>query len=417
VRLAIVNLFFPPDGSPTARLAHELARHRARRGDEVTVVTSRARYAPARRGEEPGEPKLTVHRVFAPRGAAVTVRGRLLQYAAFFASAAWRMLRLPRQDVIICMSTPPFAGLLGALHRLLHPRTRLVLWCMDCYPEILEACGLIRAGGGAARALRRVSRFLLARSDQVVCPDQAMADLLKAFHAPPRLRAAWSVVPNWEPRAAFPGRSGPWEGTKRLGLERSFVVLHLGNAGYGHDFRSLVQAAQELRGDRVRFLFLGGGVEHARLRETALRLGLDNLLVEPYVAQDQLAAAAASADMGLVALADAALGVMCPSKLHTYLASGLPVLYIGPPGGNVSEAIERFACGVRVAQGDARGLAAALRRAMADSRWLKHAGRRARAAFEEAYCDEAALPPLDRVIDSAGSRAAKPGDAVARAAA
>ncbi len=417
MRLAIVNLYFPPDGSPTGRLAADLARHRARRGDEVTVVTSRASYAPGRRGAVSVPEGLTVHRIVAPRGAADTIRARFLQYAAFYAGAAWRLCRLPRQDVVICMSTPPFAGALGVIHRWLHPRARLVLWNMDCYPEILEACGLIRAGGAAARACRRVSRFILARSDHVVCPDQAMADLLKGFHAPAGPGPAWSVIPNWEPRAAFPARVGAWEGTRRLGLRDRFVVLHLGNAGYGHDFRTLLQAAQELRDDRVAFLFVGGGVEHACLREAALRLRLDNLLVHPYVPQEELGPVIASADMGLVALADGALGAMCPSKLHAYLASGRPVLYVGPPGGNVGAAIERFGCGVRVAQGDAGRLAGALRRAMSDSRWLKHAGRRAREAFEQSYCDEAALPQLDRVIDAAASRASAPGDAGARAAA
>ena len=45
MRITIVNLYYPPDVSPTARLAASLAEHRAGLGDEVTVVTSRGRYA------------------------------------------------------------------------------------------------------------------------------------------------------------------------------------------------------------------------------------------------------------------------------------------------------------------------------------------------------------------------------------
>lgn len=418
MRLAIVNLYFPPDGSsPTARLAAELAAHRAERGDEVTVVTSGARYATGRHAEGSSHERLVVHRVRTPRGTAGTIAGRALQYAAFFAGAGWRMLSLPRHDLVICMSTPPFAAALGVLHRGLHRRVRLLLWNMDCYPEVLEVCGLIKPGGVAARACRRLSRFILSRTDHVICPDQAMVDLLKAFHAPVGPRPAWCVVPNWEPRARFPARAPAWEGRSRLGLRGRFVVLHLGNAGYGHDLRTLFRAAQELRGERVSFLFLGGGSEHERLRKSAAGAGLDNVLLHPYVPHEQVASVAASADMGLVALADGALGVMSPSKLHAYLGAGLPVLYLGPEGGNVDTAIRRFGCGVRVAQGDTPALVAALRRAIRDSKWLKHAGRRARFAYEQAYSDEAALPLIDRVIDGYASQAAAPGDAGARAAA
>jgi putative colanic acid biosynthesis glycosyltransferase WcaI len=417
--MTIVNLYFPPDGSPTGRLAAELAAHRAHRGDKVTVVTSTAHYASGRRLQESIHEGITIYRVRTLRGSAATIAGRALQYAAFFAGAAWRLVRLPRQDLVICMSTPPFAGALGLLHRLLHRRVSLVLWNMDCYPEILEVCGLIKPGGAAARTCRRISRFILGRADHVVCPDEAMVDLLKAFHAPAGPRPSWSVVPNWEPRSRFPhpARVPDWEGRGRLGLGGRFVVLHLGNAGYGHDFRTLLRAAAELRGERVTFLFLGGGIEQARLKESAARSSLDNVLVHPYVPQEELASAAASADMGLVALAHGALGVMSPSKLHAYLGAGLPVLYLGPEGGNVDVAIRRFGCGLRVAQGDVPGLVAALRRALQDSGWLKDAGRRARRAFEEAYSDEAALPQLDRVIDGIALPAASPGDAGARAAA
>ena len=44
MRITIVNQYYPPDMSPTAHLVASLAEHRARRGDEVTVVTSAARY-------------------------------------------------------------------------------------------------------------------------------------------------------------------------------------------------------------------------------------------------------------------------------------------------------------------------------------------------------------------------------------
>src|SRR5690606_23130368 len=103
----------------------------------------------------------------------------------------------------------------------------------------------------------------------------------------------------------------------------------------------------------------------------------------------------AGADLALITLDDRSLGVMSPSKLHANMAAGLPVLYVGPVGSNVDEAIERFGCGASVRNGDVEGLVSAVQRLRVDAA----ARARARAAFEEAYSDDAVLPRWDAVID------------------
>jgi hypothetical protein len=104
----------------------------------------------------------------------------------------------------------------------------------------------------------------------------------------------------------------------------------------------------------------------------------------------------AGADAALITLHDDSLGVMSPSKLHANLAAGLPVLYVGPAGSNVDEAIERFGCGTSLREGDVAGLVTAIRGLRGDTTDLR---RRARAAFDAAYCDEATLPRFDALLD------------------
>ena len=69
MRLTILNQFYRPDISPTAHLSASLAEHRARSGDEVTVVASRGGYVPASadaaEAERHANPR--VYRVWTPR--------------------------------------------------------------------------------------------------------------------------------------------------------------------------------------------------------------------------------------------------------------------------------------------------------------------------------------------------------------
>ena len=96
----------------------------------------------------------------------------------------------------------------------------------------------------------------------------------------------------------------------------------------------------------------------------------------------------------LIMLDDRALGLMSPSKLHANLAAGLPILYVGPAGSNVDEAIGHgFGCSVR--HGDVDGLVAAVRGLRDDP----GAAERARAAFDDAYSDEASSPSSTPLLD------------------
>lgn len=405
MRITIVNLYYPPDVSPTARLAASLAEHRADLGDEVTVVSSTARYAGGAEGWASEDDRVTVHRVRAPRRPATSLARRAFHYVTFYAGAARRLWRLPRQDVIVCMTTPPMIAATAVAHRWRHRRDggcKLILWNMDCYPEILEVAGLISRSGAAARLCHRVNRWLFRRLDHVVCLDDAMQHRLRSRHGAGRRSPSFSVVPNWEPLARFPdpARVEPWQARARLDLGDRFVVLHQGNAGYGHEFDTLIDAAQALRNENVVFLFTGGGVHHRRIEHAAAQRGLENLRFHPYVPDAELPAALAVADVGLITLADDAAGVMSPSKLHAYLAAALPVIYLGPAGSNVDAAIERFACGVRLAGHDGAEVADVVRRFMTKRRWHAAMKRRARHAFEEAYCDEKTLPRFDAVLDA-----------------
>jgi len=102
----------------------------------------------------------------------------------------------------------------------------------------------------------------------------------------------------------------------------------------------------------------------------------------------------------LITLDDASLGIMSPSKLHSNLASGLPIVYVGPKDSNVDEAVRDFDCGVSLRHDEADALAAELRTLAGDVERRRVLRRNARRAFDERYNDGATLPRLARVIDT-----------------
>jgi glycosyltransferase involved in cell wall biosynthesis len=414
MRLAFVNQFYRPDIAPTGQLMASVAEHRAALGDEVTVITSRSEYVRppnAPRDSVVADPSAVlagprVIRVRTPGFSKKWLVSRLLDYLAFYIGATWRLATLPRQDVIVSLTTPPYIAFAAVLHKLLHRQTKVVLWSMDCYPDVAERSGVIRAGGVLSRLLRVANRILFRRIDHLVCLDGAMADLLVSQYAPVahdgRLSLPVTIIPNWEDRAIFPATSTPavWADRTSLGLDGRFVVLYLGNTGVGHSFDTVLDAAEKMRdaGDAVRFLFVGGGSRWQEIQSHKTRRQLDNVILHGYVPKEQTPAVMASAGAALITLRDEALGVMSPSKLHSNLAMSLPVVYVGPGKSNVDEALARFGCGVSLRNGDADGLVHYLRRLAADPQMCADLRARARRAFDEAYCDAQTLPQFDRVF-------------------
>ena len=399
MRLTLINQFYAPDISPTAQLASSLAEHRAERGDQVTVIAGRAGYLEglAHTGPARATPRVAVRRVWTPDLGKSALWRRLLGYLTFFVGGTLRLLALPRQDVIVAMTTPPFIVVSAVLHKILRRDARVVLWSMDCYPDAAERFGELRAGGVLSRAQRRVNRWAFRRIDHVVALDGAMVRLLESQYAAGPGRPPFTVIPNWERLEQFPvaDHAGRWPGYDSLPDDGRAVVLYLGNTGVGQRFDTVLAAAEQLA-DEAAFVFVGGGVRWADLAATVAARNLTNVSMHPYVPKEATPAVMAGADAALITLDERSLGVMSPSKLHANLAAGLPVLYVGPPGSNVDEAIERFGCGTSLREGDVDGLVTAVRALPPRAESVP----RSRSAFEAAYCDAATLPRWDAVLEA-----------------
>lgn len=424
MKLALINQFYPPDISPTAHLCASLAEHRAALGDDLTVITSRSGYVGRLAG---GEQRSPVHviRAWSTRLGSRSRLRRLIDWGTFYLSALLHAALLPAQDAIISLTTPPYIAWAAILHKLLHRRTRIILWNMDCYPEALERTGMLPQKGdkyiyspgmtginkctyplfwGARRlvgeTMRAMNRAIFRRLDHLVCLDGAMAELLSQYK-PKGRQLPTSIIPNWEKAELFENLDPPpmkWGEATAAAVRDRFVVLYLGNAGFGHEFATMIEAADLLRNDPVVFLFVGGGARREWIAEQARRRGLTNIVLHDYVPKEQTPSVMKSAGCALITLENQMAGVMSPSKLHANLAMGLPIVYVGPKRSNVHEAIERFGCGVSLRPGKAEEMARSILQLMNETSMMQLSRQRARHAFDNAFSDNHGLKEFDKLL-------------------
>ena len=340
--------------------------------------------------------KLKVHRLWTPKSGKRTLVHRCLDYLAFYLLACFTIARLPKQDVVVCLTTPPLIASAGVLHKFIHRNTRVILWNMDCYPEVAERSGIIRRDGLVDRLWSWMNRVIGSQLDHVVCLDEAMQKLINARHLTREIPT--SVIPNWESLAEFPS---PYVDRSEKQFQPPFTLLYSGNMGHGHCFEVLLSAARRLqdKGSPIEIVMTGGGVQSSDIQQIIKNEGLKNINFKGYVSTGKLRDIQFHSHCALITLKDSMLGCMSPSKLHASLAMGLPVLYLGPPESSVDQAIAEYGCGESLRNGDVDGFIAAVETLAESPHLQQRYSDAARRAFEDRYCDKTNWPLFDAVIE------------------
>jgi glycosyltransferase involved in cell wall biosynthesis len=371
-RVLFVNRYFHPDHSATSQMLSDLAFHLAARGWAVRVVTSRQRYddAAAKLPRNETVAGVEVRRVWSTRFGRGFLPGRAIDYATFYISAFFAILRgAARGSTIVALTDPPMISVIAALAAMLRGAT-LINWTQDLFPEVAEALGM-----RALRMLRGARNWSLRRARINVTLGESMAA---------RLPNA-IVIHNWADSSLHP---------VDVPHER-FIVGYSGNLGRAHDAQTMLAAIRILRGeDSIEFLITGGGAQLETIREQRL----PNVRFAAYAPREELSERLSAADAHLVTLRPDLEGLIVPSKFYGVLAVARPVLFVGATDGELARIIRTHDCGYVIPPGDSEGLAARIRELAADRDRTRAMGERGRKLYEEKFAPRLAFEAWERIL-------------------
>jgi glycosyltransferase involved in cell wall biosynthesis len=379
-----MNRFFFPDHSATSQMLTDLAFHLASCGIEVRVVTSQQRY------DDPGADLpnehsidgVAIHRISTTRFGRAALIGRGFDYLSFYSSAFRSILTFAKSgDVLVAKTDPPLLSVV-AMQAARRCGLHLVNWLQDLYPEVAAALGVPVLEGRLGRGLLRLRDAALRAADVNVVVGERMAEIVRNRGiVPERIR----VIPNWcddeEIRPIAP-LDNPLR--REWGLAEKFVVGYSGNLGRGHEFETVLAAAEHLRGDpSISFLFIGGGNKFDELGRSVHERGLEHLFrFLPYQERGILKLSPGVPDVHLISLKPELEGLIVPSKLYGIAAVGRPTIAVTARDGEIAGLVRRHDCGVVVEPGAGELLANTLQHFRTDPERLALMGRHARAMLD-----------------------------------
>lgn len=138
-----------------------------------------------------------------------------------------------------------------------------------------------------------------------------------------------SVIYNWCDEARINTSATLPPEACNLRKEGDFIVMFAGTMGVMQGLDSVLDAATRLLTiePRIKLVFVGGGIEHERLKKSAVGRKLENVIFLERQPPEKINAILQLADVLLVHLKDTPLfRITIPSKIQAYMAAAKPIL-------------------------------------------------------------------------------------------
>jgi glycosyltransferase involved in cell wall biosynthesis len=373
VHILLLNEYFPPDTSATAKFAAQVVdalsvNHR------VTVLAGRPSYDPDERHphyflRREARGNLAIERVGSTAYPRFQMRRRVSNYLTYLSLAIPRALSIS-SDLVLAMTDPPIEGIAGALVARLSGRP-FVYNLRDMYPDMAVGGSIVGPGSFTAR-WEAMHRWALRHAARVIVLGEDMRDRIVAKGVDPA-RVAISrdgiVIPETVPS---PENSV----AREIRGDLRFALVHAGNLGFYGAWQTLISAVRMLENQGVGLIFIGEGAMKPQVQ--AMAEGCRTIRFLPFRPAREVPLVLSSGDMHVVTVKRGLEGVVVPSKLYPTLAAGRPVLGIAPEEADVARIIRQSSCGVAANPDDPASVAEAIRSVMLDRERLQSMARRAR---------------------------------------
>ena len=342
---------FPPERNAAASRVYERACYWIKWGHEVTVITCAPNFPDGK--VYPGYKNqwyqveqidgIQVVRVKTYISANEGVLLRTIDFVSFLFSSIVAGLFQKKPDIVMATSPQFFAVVSGWMISLFKNKP-FIFELGDLWPASITAVGAMK-DNFVLKIMEKLELFLYRKSAAVVALTNAFKeDLIHRRIDKNKI----NVVVNGVDLSRYSPRQKDNKLLKELGLKDKFVIGYIGTHGMAHALEKVLDAAELLITDNeIRFLFVGSGSSRENMIAESQKRGLKNVIFHPAQPKERMPEFWSVLDVALIHLKNnPVFTTVIPSKIFEAMGMGLPILLVGPEGGEASKIIEEHGAGV-----------------------------------------------------------------------
>jgi colanic acid biosynthesis glycosyl transferase WcaI len=412
MRILFLSDNFPPETNAAATRVYERARYWVEWGHEVTVITSCPNFPEGK--VYPGYKNSWYHReevdgidVIRVKTFIAANKGvylRIADFMSFMSSGFLAGVFQKRPDIVVATS-PQFFAAVGGYALAKAKRVPFVFELSDLWPASIRAVGAMN-NSFVLRRIEALELFLYQKSAAIVALTEAFKDDLTMRGIP---EGKIAVVLNGVDLDRYRPMPRNEELAAAHNLNGHLVVGYLGTHGLAHALENVLDAADLMRDEHVRFLLVGNGAARDRIVEEAERRQLDNVLLLPPQPKESMPDYWSLCDVALVHLKDnPVFRSVIPSKIFEAMGMGLPILLASPPG-EAKQIVERESAGLWVPAEEPAALVDAVLALASDRDMLRRFARNSTKAAKVYTRERQArdmIAVLEKVLAGEGAQAA-----------
>ena len=360
--LLIISQVYVPDPASVGQHIADAAAEMAQRGWHVTVLTSNRGYEDPSIKYQSREviDGVKIRRLPFSSFGKKLILFRLVGGISFIIQAIIRGLLTKNLAGILISTSPPLCPI-AAMAIAAIKRAPITYWVMDLNPDQMIALGRIKPTALSVKLFDAMNRMILSRASKVVALDRFMADRLAKKC--PHIERNIVVVPPWphdDHLEVVPHEKNHFR--DQHGLNGKFVVMFSGNLSIASPVDTILEAALQLQNEKnLVFMFIGGGLGKKMVEKIIHDHQPTNIISLPYQPLSQIKYSLSAADVHLVSMGDAIVGICHPCKVYGAMAVARPILLLGPQPCHISDIMKKHAIGWHIAHGDVKGAIQAIR--------------------------------------------------------
>lgn len=343
MKIAIVPMFYPPTIGSGPILMEEFASFFAKRGHNITVITTQPEEGIYRNGLFNIE-RNDNHTVIRTR-TYLSKKGqkRLLSWIHYSLNALLASLTNDTFDLVFLRSPPPTLAITGYILQGLKD-IPFVFNVQDIHPDLAITSGIL-TNPYLINLAKRFEKWAYDKSDSIIVISEGFKkNLIKKGVLPEKIE----IIPNWVDTDFIKPLPKDNPVGNRLNLNNSFIIMHAGTltiTSYNALIR-LLDIVSDFKKDNIIFAFVGEGLCKNDLESKVEELNLSSVHFFPFQPQEELPYLWASADVSVVALDPDKSESSIPSKVYNIMATGRPILGLMNPESETASIINKAECGI-----------------------------------------------------------------------